>query len=80
MENFQKLKKVITELVGDQNLDIKIESKLKYDLSLNSIKIMYLIDSIESEFGFNFNMEDFNDKNFSTIQSILSLIELRSLN
>jgi acyl carrier protein len=77
MNTIQRLEQLIRKIKSDDSIAIKKEDSLKKDLSFSSLETLQFIDKIQAEFEFEFEIEDYNDKNFVDIQSIIELVELR---
>jgi acyl carrier protein len=77
MNTIQRLEQLIRKIKSDDSIAIKKEDSLKKDLSFSSLETLKFIYKIQAEFEFEFEIEDYNDKNFVDIQSIIELVELR---
>lgn len=71
-----KVRSIIKEHVGIEGDtdNIGVDDELA-DWGLNSTGILKLISGIEEKFGFVFEDEDFDSRNFQTIASIIKYIE-----
>ena len=61
---------------GSENLVITEESLIKDDLGINSVGIIYLVISIEEEFGVDMSEAAFGD--FKTVSDVITFIEERT--
>ena len=58
MENFDKLKEILVDVLGVKDEDIKAESKFVDDLGADSLDLVELIMSFEDKFGIEINDEE----------------------
>ncbi len=58
MENFDKLKEVLVEVLGVKEEDIKVESKFVDDLGADSLDLVELIMAFEDKFEVEISDED----------------------
>lgn len=78
MSILKVLEKLIREIKFNSDLEIKEDDLLIKDLSISSLETLQLLDKIQEEFKFIFEIEDFHDKNFKDIRSIINIINLRT--
>jgi acyl carrier protein len=58
VENFDKLKEILVDVLGVKDEDIKAESKFVDDLGADSLDLVELIMSFEDKFGIEINDEE----------------------
>ena len=58
MENFDKLKEILVDVLGVKEEDIKTESKFVDDLGADSLDLVELIMSFEDKFSIEISDED----------------------
>ncbi len=79
MNTFERLLKVCNAVFeGEIDTDaIKPDAKLRDDIGINSIGLLYMAMAIEEEFKIKFSNEDFVDIN--TVNDVISIIEKKAL-
>lgn len=76
MENFDKLKEVLVEVLGVSEEDIKPESKFVDDLGADSLDLVELIMAFEDKFGMEISDED--AEKMVTVKDALDYIDSNS--
>lgn len=76
MENFDKLKEILVEVLGVKVEDIKAESKFVEDLGADSLDLVELIMAFEDKFGVEINDED--SEKIITVKDALDYVETHS--
>ncbi len=76
MENFDKLKEVLIEVLGAKEEDIKAESKFVDDLGADSLDLVELIMAFEDKFGIEISDED--AEKIITVKDALDYIDAHS--
>lgn len=69
----EKLKSILYENTGIENLDISKESNLKNDLGLNSLDLVELACAIEEEF--DVEIPDRAIKDFKNVGDVINFLE-----
>ncbi len=69
----EKLKSILYEKTGIENLEISEGSNLKNDLGLNSLEMIDLANSIEDEFGVSIPDNAITD--FKTVRDVMNFLE-----
>lgn len=69
----EKIIEILMDLVPD--FEYTSDAKLLEDGILDSFDIVNLVLEINEEFGINIGVEDVNEDNFETVDSILKLVE-----
>ncbi|MBL7060410.1 MAG: acyl carrier protein [Actinobacteria bacterium] len=73
MENFEKLKEILVDVLGVNADDIKTESKFVDDLGADSLDLVELIMSFEDKFGIEISDED--AEKIITVKNALDYID-----
>ena len=73
---FEKVKKIITEQLGVDEKEIKLESAFIEDLGADSLDIVELIMAMESEF--DMEIEDDEVEDISTVEDVVEYIKEHS--
>jgi acyl carrier protein len=73
MENFEKLKEILVDVLGVNTDDIKTESKFVDDLGADSLDLVELIMSFEDKFGIEISDED--AEKIITVKNALDYID-----
>ncbi|MDD3519902.1 MAG: acyl carrier protein [Actinomycetota bacterium] len=76
MENFEKVKEILVDVLGANSEDIKPESKFVDDLGADSLDLVELIMSLEDKF--QIEISDSEAENIITVQDALNYIEKNS--
>jgi len=76
MENFDKLKEVLVDVLGVKEEDIKTESKFVDDLGADSLDLVELIMAFEDKFEIEISDED--AEKIVTVKDALDYIESHS--
>jgi acyl carrier protein len=76
MENFDKLKKILIDVLGAKEEDIKAESKFVDDLGADSLDLVELIMAFEDKFGIEISDED--AEKIVTVKDTLDYIDAYS--
>jgi acyl carrier protein len=76
MENFEKLKKILINVLGAKEEDIKAESKFVDDLGADSLDLVELIMALEDKFGIEISDED--AEKIVTVKDTLDYIDAHS--
>ncbi|MBC8388549.1 MAG: acyl carrier protein [Candidatus Hydromicrobium sp.] len=76
MENFDKLKKILIDVLGAKEEDIKAESKFVDDLGADSLDLVELIMAFEDKFGIEISDED--AEKIVTVKDTLDYIDAHS--
>jgi len=76
VENFDKLKEILVEVLGVKEEDIKAESKFVDDLGADSLDLVELIMSFEDKFGIEISDED--AEKIVTVKNALDYIDAHS--
>ncbi len=76
MENFEKLKEILVDVLGADEEDINPESKFVDDLGADSLDLVELIMSFEDKFGIEISDEE--AEKLETVQDALNYIDVHS--
>jgi len=76
MENFDKLKEILIDVLGAKEEDIKAESKFVDDLGADSLDLVELIMAFEDKFGIEISDED--TEKIVTVKDTLDYIDAHS--
>lgn len=76
MENFEKLKEILIDVLGAKEEDIKAESKFVDDLGADSLDLVELIMAFEDKFGIEISDED--AEKIVTVKDTLDYIDAHS--
>jgi len=76
VENFDKLKEILVDVLGIKSEDIKIESRFVEDLGADSLDLVELIMSFEDKFGIQINDEQ--AEKIVTVKDALDYIDKHS--
>ena len=72
---FEKVKKIILEVISIDESKIKLDAKLESDLGADSLDAVEIIMLIEDEF--NISLDDEVTQNIKTVQDLVKFIEER---
>lgn len=70
---FEKVRKIVTEQLGIEEKDVKMESAFIEDLGADSLDIVELIMAMESEF--DMEIEDDEVEDISTVEDVVNYIK-----
>lgn len=73
MENFEKMKEILIDVLGAKEEDIKPESKFVDDLGADSLDLVELIMSFEDKFGIE--ISDSEAEKIVTVKDALDYID-----
>ncbi|MCX6347599.1 MAG: acyl carrier protein [Actinobacteria bacterium] len=76
MENFEKIKEILVDVLGANKDDIKSESKFVDDLGADSLDLVELIMSLEDKF--QIEISDADAEKIITVQDALDFIDKNS--
>jgi acyl carrier protein len=76
MENFEKIKEILVDVLGANKDDIKPESKFVDDLGADSLDLVELIMSLEDKF--QIEISDTDAETIITVQDALDYIAKNS--
>ncbi len=72
MENFDKLKEILVDVLGVNEDDVKLESKFVEDLGADSLDLVELIMAFEDKFGIEISDEE--AEKMVTVKDVLDYI------
>ncbi|MEE8324642.1 MAG: acyl carrier protein [Candidatus Humimicrobiaceae bacterium] len=75
MENFDKLKEILVEVLGVSEDDVKLESKFVDDLGADSLDLVELIMAFEDKFGIEISDEE--AEKMVTVKDVLDYISAK---
>jgi acyl carrier protein len=78
VENFDKLKEILVDVLGVKAEDIKAESRFVEDLGADSLDLVELIMSFEDKFGVE--ISDEAAEKLVLVKDVLDFIEANSKN
>lgn len=76
MENFDKLKEILVDVLGVSEDDVKPESKFVDDLGADSLDLVELIMAFEDKFGIEISDEE--AEKMVTVKDVLDYISSQS--
>jgi acyl carrier protein len=76
MENFEKIKEILVDVLGANKDDVKQESKFVDDLGADSLDLVELIMSLEDKF--QIEISDADAEKIITVQDALDFIAKNS--
>ena len=76
MENFDKLKEILVDVLGVNEEDVKLESKFVDDLGADSLDLVELIMAFEDKFGIEISDEE--AEKMVTVKDVLDYISSKS--
>ena len=76
MENFDKLKEILVEVLGVSEDDVKLESKFVDDLGADSLDLVELIMAFEDKFGIEISDEE--AEKMVTVKDVLDYISSKN--
>lgn len=76
MENFEKIKEILVDVLGANKDDIKLESKFVDDLGADSLDLVELIMSLEDKF--QIEISDADAETIITVKDALDYIAKNS--
>ena len=76
MENFDKLKEILVEVLGVSEGDVKLESKFVDDLGADSLDLVELIMAFEDKFGIEISDEE--AEKMVTVKDVLDYISSKN--
>ena len=72
---FDRVRSIVTELLGVDESEIKMESRFREDLKADSLDLVELIMAIEEEFGGEISDEE--AQKITTVQEAVTYIDTR---
>ncbi len=76
MENFDKLKEILVDVLGVNEDDVKLESKFVDDLGADSLDLVELIMAFEDKFSIEISDEE--AEKMVTVKNVLDYISSKS--
>jgi acyl carrier protein len=76
VENFDKLKEILVDVLGVKTEDVKTESRFVEDLGADSLDLVELIMSFEDKFSVE--ISDESAEKLVTVKDVLDFIEANS--
>lgn len=71
----EKVYAIIKELMGNDDVELSDDAYLIDDLGFDSVQLMNLIVTLESEFGVEFDDSDMLFENFNQLSSLCDLVD-----
>lgn len=69
----EKIKGILSELSGDENIDN--DAMLQGDLALDSLSMVTLLVEVEEKFDIKLDEADMNPFDLTTVQSVIHMVE-----
>ena len=73
MDIFQKVKEVICDTIGEEN--IMPDQELKADFGLDSLSLVAVVVELEEKFGIEFNESDLDPSKIIHVRDLIELVE-----
>ncbi len=73
MDIFQKVKEVICDTVGEEN--VTPDQELKADLGFDSLSLVAVVVGLEEKFGIEFNESDLDPSKIIHVGDLIELVE-----
>ena len=73
MDIFQKVKEVICDTVGEEN--VTPDQELKADLGFDSLSLVAVVVALEEKFGIEFNESDLDPSKIIHVGDLIELVE-----
>ena len=73
MDIFQKVKEVICDTVGEEN--VTPDQELKADLGFDSLSLVAVVVGLEEKFGIEFNESDLDPSKIIPVGDLIELVE-----